>query len=118
MKILEPQMASNNERCFQTAFTVTVDAREGIATGASAQDRVTTIRAEIEADAQPCDLVRPGHVSPLRVAQSGLLARQGHTEGCVELARMAGMKAAAILCEIRNPEMKSTNLRGSMAWSC
>ncbi len=99
-----PQMVSNNESCFQTAFTVTVDAREGVTTGVSAQDRVTTIRTVIETDAQPRDLVRPGHVFPLRAAPGGVLARQGHTEGCVDLARMAGMKPAAVLCEITNPD--------------
>jgi len=99
-----PQMVSNNESCFQTGFTVTVDSREGVTTGVSAQDRVTTIRAAIAADAQPRDLVRPGHVFPLRAAPGGILARQGHTEGSVDLARMAGMKPAAVLCEITNPD--------------
>lgn len=103
-----PQMVSNNESCFHTGFTVTVDARKGVTTGVSAQDRVTTIRAAIQADAQPRDLVRPGHVFPLRAAPGGLLARQGHTEGSVDLARMAGMKPAAVICEI-------TNSDGSMA---
>jgi 3,4-dihydroxy 2-butanone 4-phosphate synthase len=99
-----PQMVSNNESCFHTSFTVTVDAREGVTTGVSAQDRVTTIRAAVETDAQPRDLVRPGHVFPLRAAPGGILARQGHTEGSVDLARMAGMKPAAVLCEITNPD--------------
>lgn len=99
-----PQMVSNNESCYQTGFTVTIDAREGITTGVSAQDRVTTIRAAIQDDAQPRDLVRPGHVFPLRAAPGGVLARQGHTEGSVDLARMAGMKPAAVLCEITNPD--------------
>jgi 3,4-dihydroxy 2-butanone 4-phosphate synthase len=99
-----PQMVLNNESCFQTAFTVTVDARDGITTGVSAQDRVTTILAAIETDARPSDLVRPGHIFPLRAALGGLLARQGHTEGCVDLARMAGMKPAAVLCEITNTD--------------
>jgi 3,4-dihydroxy 2-butanone 4-phosphate synthase len=99
-----PQMVANNESCFQTAFSVTVDAREGVTTGVSAQDRVMTIRAAIDTEAQPRDLVRPGHVFPLRAARGGLLARQGHTEGCVDLARMAGMKPAAVICEITNPD--------------
>jgi len=99
-----PQMVANNESCFQTAFTVTIDARDGITTGVSAQDRVTTIRAAVEDDAHPCDLVRPGHVFPLRAAPGGILARQGHTEGSVDLARMAGMKPAAVLCELTNPD--------------
>jgi 3,4-dihydroxy 2-butanone 4-phosphate synthase len=99
-----PQMVSSNESCFHTAFTVTIDARDGISTGVSAQDRVTTIRAAVEVDAQAGDLVRPGHVFPLRAAAGGILERQGHTEGSVDLARMAGMKPAAVLCEITNPD--------------
>jgi 3,4-dihydroxy 2-butanone 4-phosphate synthase len=99
-----PQMVASNESCFQTAFTVTIDAREGISTGVSAQDRVATIRAAVEDGAQPGDLVRPGHVFPLRAAAGGILTRQGHTEGSVDLARMAGKKPAAVLCEITNPD--------------
>ena len=103
-----PQMVSNNESCYQTAFTVTVDARDGITTGVSAQDRITTIRAATAPDAQPRDLARPGHVFPLRAAPGGVLEREGHTEGSVDLARMAGLKPAAVICEITNPD-------GSMA---
>jgi 3,4-dihydroxy 2-butanone 4-phosphate synthase len=103
-KLELPQMVSRNESCFQTAFTVTIDAREGITTGVSAYDRVLTIRAAVEADAKPHDLVRPGHVFPLRAAPGGVLARQGHTEGSVDLAKMAGMKPAAVICEITNPD--------------
>ena len=103
-----PQMVVNNESCHQTAFTVTVDAREGITTGVSALDRVTTIRTAIAPDAQPRDLVRPGHVFPLRACPGGVLVREGHTEGSVDLAKMAGMKPAAVLCEITNED-------GSMA---
>jgi 3,4-dihydroxy 2-butanone 4-phosphate synthase len=99
-----PQMVVSNESCFQTAFTVTIDAREGISTGVSAQDRAATIRAAVEDGAQPGDLVRPGHVFPLRAAAGGILTRQGHTEGSVDLAIMAGMKPAAVLCEITNPD--------------
>jgi 3,4-dihydroxy 2-butanone 4-phosphate synthase len=108
MRLELPQMVSNNESCFQTAFTVTVDAREGVTTGVSAQDRVTTIRTAIAAHAQPRDLVRPGHVFPLRACPGGVLARQGHTEGSVDLAVMAGMKPAAVLCEITNPDGSMT----------
>src|SRR6266567_6571395 len=92
-----PLMVPNNESRFRTAFTVTIEAREGVTTGVSAQDRVTTIRAAIADDAKPSDLVSPGHVFPLRAAAGGVLARQGHTEGSVDLARMAGLKPAAIL---------------------
>jgi 3,4-dihydroxy 2-butanone 4-phosphate synthase len=99
-----PLMVVNNESHFQTAFTVTIEAREGVTTGVSAQDRVTTIRAAIADDARPYDLTRPGHVFPLRATPGGVLARKGHTEGSVDLARMAGLKPAAILSEITNPD--------------
>ncbi len=102
------QMVPNNESRFQTAFTVTIEAREGVTTGVSAQDRVTTIRAAIADGAQTGDLARPGHVFPLRAVPGGVLARTGHTEGSVDLARLAGLKPAAVLCEITNPD-------GSMA---
>lgn len=106
-----PQMVSTNESCFQTAFTVTIDAREGVTTGVSAQDRVATIRAAVRSDAQPRDLVRPGHIFPLRAAPGGVLTRQGHTEGSVDLAVLAGMKPAAVICEITNPD--GTMAKGS-----
>jgi len=103
-----PQMVSSNESCHQTAFTVTIDARHGITTGVSAHDRVETIRAVMAPDAQPHDLVRPGHMFPLRAAAGGVLEREGHTEGSVDLAVLAGLKPAAVICEITNPD-------GSMA---
>jgi len=99
-----PLMVPNNESRFQTAFTVTIEAREGVTTGVSAQDRVTTIRAAIADHAKPSDLARPGHVFPLRAASGGVLERTGHTEGSVDLARMAGLKPAAVLSEITNPD--------------
>jgi 3,4-dihydroxy 2-butanone 4-phosphate synthase len=99
-----PLMVQNNESRFQTAFTQTIEAREGVTTGVSAQDRVTTIKAAIADDAQPGDLVRPGHVFPLRAAPGGVLTRTGHTEGSVELAQLAGLKPAAVLCEITNAD--------------
>ncbi|WP_263376728.1 3,4-dihydroxy-2-butanone-4-phosphate synthase [Granulicella aggregans] len=103
-----PQMVSTNESCHQTAFTITIDARDGISTGVSAADRVATIRAAVAADAQPRDLVRPGHVFPLRAAPGGVLEREGHTEGSVDLAQLSGLQPAAVICEITNPD-------GSMA---
>ena len=106
-----PPMVASNQSCFQTAFAVTIDAREGITTGVSAHDRVTTIRAAVKDGAGPEGLVRPGHVFPLRAASGGIVARQGHTEGSVELARMAGMKSAAVICEITNPD--GTMAKGS-----
>lgn len=105
-----PLMVPNNESRFQTAFTVTIEARHGVTTGVSAQDRVTTIRAAIADGAVPSDLVRPGHVFPLRAAPGGVLTRTGHTEGSVDLARLAGLKPAAVLCEITNAD--GTMLKG------
>jgi 3,4-dihydroxy 2-butanone 4-phosphate synthase/GTP cyclohydrolase II len=85
-----------------TAFTVTIDAhkRFGVSTGVSARDRATTIQVAIADDAQPQDLSRPGHINPLRARDGGVLVRAGQTEGSVDLARMAGMKPAAVICEI------------------
>jgi 3,4-dihydroxy 2-butanone 4-phosphate synthase len=96
-------MVTNNESRFKTPFTVSIEARKGVTTGVSAADRVTTIRAAIANNAVASDLTRPGHVFPLRAAGGGVLERQGHTEGSVELARLAGLKPAAVLCELTNP---------------
>ncbi len=99
-----PLMVEDNSSRFGTAFTVTIEARHGVTTGVSAADRVTTIRAAIAPHATSHDLARPGHVFPLRVAEGGVLARGGHTEGSVELARLAGLQPAAVLCELTNPD--------------
>ncbi len=99
-----PPMVARNESRFGTAFTVSIEAREGISTGVSAADRVATIRAAMAADAQPDDLVSPDHVFPLRADPGGVLARRGHTEGAVELARLAGLQPAAVLCELMNED--------------
>lgn len=105
-----PQMAVRNGSRFSTAFTVSIEAREGVSTGVSAADRVTTIRAACAPGAQPADLVSPGHVFPLRAQPGGVLARRGHTEGSVDLARLAGLRAAGVLCELMNPD--GTMMRG------
>lgn len=105
-----PPMVQHNESRYGTAFTVSIDAREGITTGVSAQDRVRTIQSAIAPGARPEDLVRPGHIFPLRAARGGVLERPGHTEGAVELAQMAGLRPAAILCELMNPD--GTMMRG------
>ncbi|MEO6713342.1 MAG: bifunctional 3,4-dihydroxy-2-butanone-4-phosphate synthase/GTP cyclohydrolase II [Mycobacteriales bacterium] len=102
------QMVPNNTERMKTAFTVSVDAREGIGTGISAADRARTIRLLAEPATSPYDIVRPGHVFPLRYADGGVLRRAGHTEAAVDLARMAGLNPAAAICEI-------VNLDGSMA---
>ncbi len=97
-------MTTQNESRFSTAFTVSIEARHGVSTGVSAQDRVTTIRAAIADDACAEDLVHPGHVFPLRAHEDGVLGRRGHTEGAIDLARLAGLKPAAVLCELMNPD--------------
>ena len=104
------QMVACNESKNGTAFTVSIEAKEGVTTGVSAHDRVVTIRAAIHPGARPEDLARPGHVFPLRAHPMGLQGRRGHTEGSVELARMAGLRPAAVLCELMNPD--GTMMRG------
>ena len=105
-----PPMAPDNGSRFGTPFTVSIEARHGVTTGVSAADRVTTIQAAIARDARPDDVVRPGHVFPLRATPGGVLARAGHTEGSVDLARLAGLQPAAVLCELMNPD--GTMMRG------
>ena len=105
-----PPMVAHNESRNRTAFTVSIEARDGVSTGVSAADRVTTIRAATAPDARPEDLVRHGHVFPLRATPGGVLARAGHTEGSVDLAIMAGLAPAAVLCELMNPD--GTMMRG------
>jgi 3,4-dihydroxy 2-butanone 4-phosphate synthase/GTP cyclohydrolase II len=94
------QMAPHNTERMQTAFTVSVDAREGVTTGISAADRAHTIQLLADPDTSPYDLVRPGHVFPLRAKAGGVLRRPGHTEAAVDLARLAGLKPAGVICEI------------------
>ncbi len=105
-----PPMAAENGSRYGTPFTVSIEARHGVTTGVSALDRVTTIRAAIAHNAKPDDLVRPGHVFPLRATPNGVLARAGHTEGSVDLAIMAGLQPASVLCELMNPD--GTMMRG------
>jgi 3,4-dihydroxy 2-butanone 4-phosphate synthase/GTP cyclohydrolase II len=104
---LYPQTIENTAR-FETAFTVSIDAAEGISTGISAADRARTIQVAIADDSKPADLVRPGHIFPLRARKGGILVRAGQTEGAVDLARLAGLTPAGVICEIMNED-------GSMA---
>ena len=97
-------MVAHNGSRHGTAFTVSIEARDGVTTGVSAADRVTTIRTAIAPGATAADLVSPGHVFPLRAAPGGVLERRGHTEGAVELARLAGLQPAAVLCELMNED--------------
>jgi len=95
-----PMMVSENTSRFQTAFTISIDARKGVTTGISAADRATTILTAVNDQTQPEDLVSPGHIFPLRARQGGVLVRTGQTEGSVDLARLAGLKPAGVICEV------------------
>jgi 3,4-dihydroxy 2-butanone 4-phosphate synthase/GTP cyclohydrolase II len=99
-----PMMVSENTSRFQTAFTISIDARHGVTTGISAADRAKTILTAIDERAKPEDLVAPGHVFPLRARKGGVLVRTGQTEGSVDLARLAGLKPAGVICEIMNED--------------
>src|SRR5438034_3218985 len=94
------QMAENNETPLQPAFTVSIEAREGVTTGISAQDRSITIQVAIDPTKGPGDLIQPGHVFPLRAREGGVLVRAGQTEAAVDLARLAGLNPAGVVCEV------------------
>lgn len=99
-----PLMTSDNTESMRTAFTVSVDARHGTTTGISAADRSATIRALVAPETDPADLARPGHIFPLRYTPGGVLRRPGHTEAAVDLARLAGLTPAGVLCEVVNDD--------------
>ena len=103
-----PLMVSNNSSRFETAFCVSIEARERTTTGISAADRAATVLAAIDPATKPADLIRPGHVFPLRARNAGVLERTGQTEAAVDLARLAGLSPAGVICEIMNDD-------GSMA---
>ncbi|MEW6668025.1 MAG: bifunctional 3,4-dihydroxy-2-butanone-4-phosphate synthase/GTP cyclohydrolase II [Thermodesulfobacteriota bacterium] len=99
-----PLMVTDNRSPFKTAFTVSIEARKGVTTGISAADRAHTILTAVADDAGPDDLVQPGHVFPLRARRGGVLFRTGQTEGSVDLARLAGLKPAGVICEVMNDD--------------
>jgi 3,4-dihydroxy 2-butanone 4-phosphate synthase/GTP cyclohydrolase II len=99
-----PQQAVENTAAFGTAFTVSIDARKDITTGISAADRATTIHVAIDPKSKPSDLARPGHIFPLKAQKGGVLRRAGQTEGSVDLARLAGLQPAGVICEIMNED--------------
>lgn len=99
-----PPMVDNNQSPFGTGFTVSIEARCGVSTGISAHDRATTIQTAVADDCQPRDLVRPGHIFPLRAKAGGAIVRAGQTEGSVDLARLAGLKSAGVICEIMDED--------------
>jgi 3,4-dihydroxy 2-butanone 4-phosphate synthase/GTP cyclohydrolase II len=99
-----PMMVSDNTARFQTAFTVSIDAKCGITTGISAHDRAETVLAALRPETKPADLARPGHVFPLQAREGGVLSRAGQTEAAVDLARLAGLYPAGVICEIMNED--------------
>jgi 3,4-dihydroxy 2-butanone 4-phosphate synthase/GTP cyclohydrolase II len=103
-----PLMTTENNERMRTAFTVSVDARHGVSTGISAADRATTVKVLVDSATEPYELVRPGHIFPLRYTEGGVLRRPGHTEAAVDLARLAGLAPAGVLAEVVNDD-------GSMA---
>lgn len=99
-----PMMTSQNGSRFQTAFTISIEAREGVTTGISAADRAKTILTAVDPRKGPADLVSPGHIFPLRANPEGVLGRRGQTEGSVDIMRLAGLFPAAVICEIMNED--------------
>ena len=112
-----PMMVETNSSQFQTAFTVTIEAAQGVTTGVSAQDRLTTIRAAIADQAQPQDLHQPGHIFPLRAREGGVLTRRGHTEATVDLMRLSGLKPYGVLCELTNEDGSMSRLPEVVAFA-
>jgi 3,4-dihydroxy 2-butanone 4-phosphate synthase/GTP cyclohydrolase II len=107
-----PLMTTQNNERMRTAFTVSVDARDGVSTGISAGDRSRTVRALVDSATEPYELVRPGHVFPLRYTSGGVLRRPGHTEAAVDLARLAGLAPAGVLAEVVNDDGTMKRLPG------
>ncbi|ARM35071.1 bifunctional 3,4-dihydroxy-2-butanone-4-phosphate synthase/GTP cyclohydrolase II [Legionella longbeachae] len=103
-KLQLPMMAQNNKSPYGTAFTVSIEAAEGVSTGISAKDRAQTIKIAIDPESGPADVISPGHVFPLRAKKKGVLERPGQTEGSVDLTRLAGLTPAAVICEIINED--------------
>ncbi|MBX7076041.1 MAG: 3,4-dihydroxy-2-butanone-4-phosphate synthase [Methanobacteriaceae archaeon] len=99
-----PLMVENNTSTYGTAFTITIEAAEGVTTGVSAADRVKTIQTASKDNAKPEDLHHPGHVFPLRAKSGGVLERDGHTEASVDIMELAGLKPIGVLCEITNED--------------
>ncbi len=119
LKLKLPMMPAHNHTAFGAAFTVSVEAFDGVTTGISAHDRAHTVKTLIDSDAGPEDWVSPGHLFPLRAQPGGVLVRNGHTEASVDLARLAGMNPSAVICEImkddgtmaRLPELREYSRR-------
>ena len=99
-----PPMVEHNNSSYGTAFTVSIEAKQGVTTGVSALDRLTTVQTAIADNAKAEDLSRPGHIFPLKASTGGVLTRRGHTEGTVDLMKLSGLKPCGVLCELTNPD--------------
>ena len=110
-------MARNNQEPMQTAFTVSIEAKEGVTTGISAADRARTINVAIDGTKGAGDLVSPGHVFPLRARDGGVLVRAGHTEAAVDISRMAGLNPSGVICEIMNDDGGMARLEDLIAYA-
>ena len=111
-----PLMVGRNNARFATNFTVSIEAARGVTTGISAQDRATTVRAAVRADAQPGDIVTPGHIFPIKAQPGGVLTRAGHTEAGMDLARLCGFEPASVICEVLNPDGNMARLPDLIAF--
>ena len=112
-----PLMAASNQSRHETAFTVSIEAREGVTTGISAHDRARTIQVAIDPSSTPADLATPGHVFPLRAREGGVLIRAGHTEAAVDIARLAGKIPAGVICEIMKDDGSMARLPDLVAFA-
>lgn len=112
-----PMMVEDNRSRYNTAFTVSIEAAEGVSTGVSAADRLTTVKAAVSPDAKPGDLASPGHVFPLCARPGGVLERGGHTEATVDLTRLAGLAPCGVLCELTNPDGTMAKLHEIVAFA-
>ena len=99
-----PYMVKKNTSSFQTPFTISIEAKEGVTTGVSAKDRLKTIQVACKENSKSSDLAKPGHIFPLRANDNGVLERKGHTEGSIDLMKLAGLKPEAVLCELMNDD--------------
>lgn len=112
-----PMMVNHNRSQFETAFTVSIEAKEGVSTGISAHDRAHTIRVAIDPQSTPADVISPGHIFPLRAKEGGVLVRAGQTEGSVDLARLAGLHPSGVICEVMNDDGTMARLDDLVAFA-
>ena len=112
-----PMVTANNRSKHQTAFGVSFEAAHGVTTGISAQDRARSVQVAVDPGSGPDDIIMPGHTFPLKARPGGVVERTGHTEGSVDLARLAGCKPAAVICEIMNDDGTMARLPGAHSFS-